>query len=120
MQLRLGWLLLCLFSAATSAADIKLDARTPYLRVESAVLVGNKGEEEMDVSVATQCGVESWVFDHAELLIHRSLYADAQITEMPPMGCGECSPLRVRWFHEPTGYLSFDVRVYRRRHLQDC
>ncbi len=94
---------------------VRPDVKDPYLRVESDKLVGNQGEEQFDVSIAGQaaCG-DLWLFDHAELDIIRNRFSDVQFVQIPPAGCTRCEPVRVRWYHEPTGYLTFDVRVFRR------
>ncbi len=101
-------------------AQVRLDERAPYFRVESSVLVGNKGEEHIDVSMPAECGNEQWVFDHAEIAVRRNRYGGAQITQLPARGCQRCEPIVVRWFHEPTGFIAFDVNVYRRRERTEC
>lgn len=101
--------------AATNAPSVVLDPRQPYLRVASDLQVGNKGEETFDVSLtSSECG-DLWVFDHAQLVVHRQRFADVQLVALPEAGCQICKPGVVRWYHEPTGHLEFSVQVYRRK-----
>lgn len=109
-----------LYKQNEQGQEIRLDARAPNLNITSNLLVGNKGEESLDVSVLTECGVKAWVFNHAEIVVHRNRYGQAQFTGLPQKGCRKCAPISVRWFHEPTGYLEFDVNVYRRQVRVDC
>jgi len=100
--------------AAGAGDSVRPDQRQPYLAVESALAVGTKGDEVLDVSVPEVCGETLWAFDHAELHIARNRYGGAQFVTLPRPGCLACDPLVVRWYHEPTGHLSFEVRVFRR------
>lgn len=97
-----------------------LDSQTPYFAMESRVSVGNKGEEWLDVSVSASCGEHAWLFDRAELVVTRNRFGDVQFVGLPSPGCARCAPVHLRWFHEPTGYLSFEVNVYRRLELVSC
>ena len=106
--------------AASPADAVRPDVRQPFLRVDSALPVGNKGEEVMEVSVPRRCGTPLWVFDHAELNISRNRYGGAQFVNLPQPGCIECDPLVVRWYHEPTGHLDFEVQVFRRALTLPC
>ncbi len=99
---------------------VRADAATPYLIVESSVLVGNKGEESADVSVTAPCDEPAWLFDHAELVINRNRFGGAQFVQLPEPGCRACQPMIVRWFHEPTGYIAFEVNVFRRLVTTSC
>jgi len=108
--------------AVAMESHLKLDARDPYLKIESALSVGNKGEETFDVSLRngeTHCG-PVWAFDHAKLEIIHNRYGDVQFVELPRPGCISCIPGRVRWYHEPTGNLAFTVHVYRRLAHKPC
>lgn len=96
------------------------DPRTPYFTVESTRSVGNKGEELLDVSVAAECGQPALLFERAELVVQRNRFGDVQFVGLPKPGCVQCEPVALRWFHEPTGYLSFHVNVYRRREVVPC
>lgn len=107
-------------SSSPGATAVVPDARTPYLVVESTRSVGNKGEEHLDVSVQAPCGESALLFDHAELVVRRNRFGDAQFVGLPQPGCVHCAPVSVRWFHEPTGYLSFEIHVYRRMEVVLC
>ena len=77
--------------------------------------VGEKGEEEFTIrSIQTQCGKTVNVYDHSELTTTRKRFADARVVASPPSGCERCSPVVVRWYNEPTGYLSYEMRVFGR------
>lgn len=114
-----SWLLAAAMAASVTNAPpaqggIRVDQRDPYFTLASEQLIGNQGEERIDVSVSFACGEQAWVFDHAELQIMRSRFSSAQLVAMPQAGCIDCEPLRLRWYHEPTGHLTLAVRVYRR------
>ncbi|MBX3705328.1 MAG: hypothetical protein KF911_01755 [Pseudomonadales bacterium] len=96
------------------------DRRTPYFAVDSRLAVGNKGEEVLDVAVDPVCGQPAWVFDHADLVVHRSRFGAAQFVSVPTSGCTACEPLVLRWYHEPTGHLAFSVNVHRRLEIVSC
>ena len=96
-----------------SADDVQLDRVDPYFSRSSSLSVGAKGEELLDVSVEVRCGEVAWLFDHAEVVAQRNRFGDVQIVEMPKAGCEDCQPLKVRWYHEPTGYLDFSIRIWR-------
>lgn len=77
--------------------------------------VGEKGEEKFTIpSTQTHCGKAVSVYDHAELSIKKKRFADAVIVESPPSGCERCSPVVVRWYNEPTGYISYELKVFGR------
>lgn len=85
-------------------------------QVASTLKVGNRGDESYDVSQpAPGCARPGLVFDHARIVVGRRRFGEAEIVSMPPAGCTSCPPLRVRWYHEPTGQLEFQVHVVRRR-----
>jgi hypothetical protein len=101
------------WAAALSAGGLQtvtLDTRDPYFERKSALKVGAKGEDTIDVSAAGACA-----FHHAELVWLDRRFADAQFVQIPEQACTRCDPLIVRWYHEPTGKLHFQVRVYRTR-----
>ncbi|MEJ2619352.1 MAG: hypothetical protein P8163_03635 [Candidatus Thiodiazotropha sp.] len=85
------------------------------LRKSSNIKVGAKGTEQLDVSTtAPTCGAEALLFDHAEILFSKRRFGDAQFTSLPKPGCSRCTPLILKWYHEPTGHLDFQLLVYRR------
>lgn len=82
----------------------------------SARAVGDKGEQRYDVSrPPPACGARGWLYDSAELVVGPTTrFGAAEIVSRPPSGCARCPPLAVRWYHEPTGRLHYQVHVYRR------
>ncbi|MCW5620486.1 MAG: hypothetical protein KIS79_05195, partial [Burkholderiales bacterium] len=83
--------------------------------VASSLKVGDSGEESYGVSVpAPRCGQRALVFEEARLLFVHQRFAQATIVAAPPAGCSSCAPLRVRWYHEPTGHIELQVHVYHR------
>jgi hypothetical protein len=100
--------------------EVILDPRTPFFSLESTISVGGKGEESLDVSVAAGCDEPAWLFHRAELVVRRNRFGDVQFVGLPSPGCVQCAPVQLRWFHEPTGYLSFEVNVHRRLEIVPC
>lgn len=82
----------------------------------SNLTVGDKGEQQYDVSqLAPRCGQTGYVFDSANLVYGRDTrFGEAKFVALPHAGCSRCRPIRVRWYHEPTGKLHYQVHVYRR------
>lgn len=81
----------------------------------SDLKVGDRGEEAYQVGVpAPKCGARAWIYERAELRHVRQRFGEAQIVGQPAAPCIECAPVRVRWYHEPTGYLEFQVSILRR------
>ncbi|TVR63795.1 MAG: hypothetical protein EA420_06545 [Candidatus Competibacteraceae bacterium] len=82
----------------------------------STLAVGDKGENRHDVSQPPPaCGAQGWIYDSAELVIGPTTrFGGAEIINRPQAGCARCAPLVVRWYHEPTGRLHYQVHVYRR------
>lgn len=92
-----------------------------YFEETHALSVGDKGEDRFDISTrAPACGATALVFDHAKIVYKRQRFGEAKIVNRPPVGCLRCPPLLVRWYHEPTGHLDYQVHVYRRRIKGDC
>lgn len=94
---------------APSSQAVTVDTRDPYFERRSELKVGAKGEDAIDVSATTACSR----FHHAEVVWIERRFADAQFVQIPERGCIHCDPLVVRWYHEPTGKLHFEVKVYR-------
>ena len=82
----------------------------------STLSVGDKGEERYDVSQpAPACGKSGYVFDSANLVYgSNTRFGEAKFVGLPKQGCSRCQPVKVRWYHEPTGKLHFQVHIYRR------
>lgn len=77
--------------------------------------LGGKGEDQFKVSVdPPRCEQQALVFEKARLVYGDKRFADAQITALPLPGCTRCQPLKVGWYHEPTGRLTYQVHIYRR------
>ena len=78
--------------------------------------VGGKGTDSFDVSQPpATCGTTARVFDSAEIVLGRRMrFGDARKIESPPRGCASCSPVKVRYYFEPTGKLEYQLHVYRR------
>lgn len=109
--------------SATGWGDVRAEvrSRTMVFRQSSDLSVGDKGEEAIDVSrPAPVCGRASAVFDGARIEYRRRRFGEAMIVASPPAGCTRCPPLRVRWFHEPTGYLDFTVTAQWRQVVGRC
>lgn len=77
--------------------------------------VGAKGDHHYTVSHAPPtCGKPALLFDHARVLFRARRFGDAQIISTPSPGCTQCEPIVVRWYHEPTGRLDYQLQVYHR------
>lgn len=78
--------------------------------------IGDKGTDSFDVSQPpAACGETARVFHSAEIVIGRhTRFGDARKVESPPSGCSHCSPVKVRYYFEPTGKLEYQLHVYRR------
>ena len=101
-------------NAAPLSLARHIDTQVAFAHASDAK-VGDRGERQVDVGFAAPgCGVRSPVFERAELRHLRRRFGEAQIVAAPPAGCTACAPLTVRWYHEPTGYLDFNVHVHRR------
>lgn len=96
--------------APNSAPDLLL------FEHRSTLAVGDKGENRYDVSQPPPaCGAPGWIYDSAELVLGPTTrFGGAEIINHPQPGCARCAPLVVRWYHEPTGRLHYQVHVYRR------
>jgi hypothetical protein len=76
---------------------------------------GGKGEDQFKLSVnPLSCQKKSLVFEKARLVYSDRRFAEAQITALPSAGCVRCKPLKVSWYHEPTGRLTYQLHIYRR------
>ncbi len=74
--------------------------------------VGEKGEDKFKVKNAPLvCGKNTFVFDHVEMEFKKQRFSDAKIVKMPRKGCNNCKPIVVRWYNEPTGLLSYELKI---------
>lgn len=81
---------------------------------KSDLAVGDKGEESYKVTAALPaCNNKVLIFERAEL-VQKGRFGEAKVIASPDPGCTNCGPLKVRWYHEPTGNLHYQVHVYRR------
>ncbi len=79
------------------------------------VTIGGKGEDRIDASSPPPaCGATSSVFDHARVVYAKRRFGEAQIASLPEPGCTRCAPLKIRWYHEPTGRVRYQVHIYQR------
>lgn len=109
-----------IFVPAEKLPEIRSDERTPYFTLNSNRSVGDRGEIHLDVSLEeAECDAQ-WRFHSAEIHIKANRFGDAQFVALPAPGCIECAEIVVRWMHEPTGHIDFDVNVFRERHMESC
>ena len=116
---RTGLLTLLIVCQQALGSVVEVDARDPYFERASNEKVGAKGDDVIDVT-RDPCAGEPLAFDHAELEVLDSRFGDAQFAALPAAGCFDCEPLVVRWYHEPTGRLHYQVHVFRRRAEPQC
>lgn len=77
---------------------------------------GGKGLDKFDLSTKNpNCGTSVEVFHQARIIIEKKRFGDARIEYKPDSGCKRCQPVKVRWYHEPTGLISYQLHVQRRR-----
>jgi len=79
--------------------------------------LGEKGKLYFDVSQPSPACLQSgYLFHDAALLMgNRTRFGQAQIIKKPEKDCATCTPLTVKYFFEPTGYLHLQIHVYRRK-----
>ena len=83
--------------------------------------LGGKGKDKINVSVnRPKCGEEVWVFDRGNIVFKSKRFGDAKIQSSPKRGCIKCSPLAVKWYHEPTGRIDYQVHIYKRKIVGLC
>ena len=76
---------------------------------------GGKGVDQFNLSTHKPvCNKTSDVFHMARIVFDSKRFGDARIESKPVTGCLNCSPLKVRWYHEPTGSVSYQLHVQRR------
>lgn len=83
--------------------------------------MGGRGEDKINVSsLLPKCGKTGYVFDQAAVVYKQQRFGKVNISKNPKSGCIKCPPLRVQWFHEPTGQLEYQVQVYSREIVGAC
>lgn len=97
-------------ASADTAGDLQ------YFERSYDLSIGGKGTDSFDVSQPQPtCGETAKVFDSADIVIGRhTRFGDARKVESPQSGCAICSPVKVRYYFEPTGKLEYQLHVYRR------
>jgi hypothetical protein len=76
---------------------------------------GGSGKDQFNVSSKpAACGKQEKRFHRAELVINKQRFGDARIIQQPTMGCQNCLPIKVEWYHEPTGLIEYQVHVQKR------
>ena len=86
-----------------------------YFERQHHLDLGNKGEDSFDVSVSPpNCGEYAQVFEQARIVYAQQRFAQAQVVASPVAGCMKCGPVKVSWYNEPTGKLTYQLHVYRR------
>jgi len=77
---------------------------------------GGKGVDAFDVSTrAPACNKTADIFHRAKLIIEKQRFGDARVEQKPPSGCTKCPAITVRWYHEPTGRIDFQLHIQRRQ-----
>lgn len=84
---------------------------------ESEDRLGNKGVHKYKVQKKVPaCNARSLVFHDAQLQIgKRTRFAKAAINRKPRPGCKNCSPVEVKYYVEPTGFLHYQLHIYKER-----
>lgn len=76
---------------------------------------GGKGTDIIKISSKEPtCNHKKEVFHHAQILILKKRFGNARIERIPTSACLKCKPLKIRWYHEPTGYISYQIQIQRR------
>ncbi len=76
---------------------------------------GGSGKDQFNVSSKlAACGKQEKRFHRAELVINNQRFGKARIIQQPTMGCKNCQPIKVEWYHEPTGFIEYQLLVQKR------
>lgn len=77
---------------------------------------GGKGIDSFNIStIKPGCNQKALSFNHAQLIVDKKRFGDARIESKPKPACLNCSPIKVRWYHEPTGSITYQLHVQRRQ-----
>ena len=60
------------------------------------------------------CGSKGELFHDAKIIFGKKRFGEARIEQKPKPGCSKCTPVKVRWFHEPTGSVNYQLEIQRR------
>jgi len=79
--------------------------------------MGDKGLHSYRISQAfPSCNNTGMVFHDAQLQIgKRSRFSKAKIHKKPKSGCKKCKPIEVQYYIEPTGFLHYQLHIYREK-----
>lgn len=76
---------------------------------------GGKGLDKFSVTSTTPvCNKTADIFYKARIITSEQRFGDARIESQPSSSCFQCSQLKVRWYHEPTGSISYQLHIQRR------
>lgn len=76
---------------------------------------GGKGLDQFNVGTTKpKCNDTADIYHQARIIIDKKRFGDARLESKPTSGCIKCSPLKVRWYHEPTGSISYQLHIQRR------
>lgn len=82
---------------------------------------GGKGLDEFNYAQpSSSCGKKSEVFHKAGIVIVKKRFGDARIEKQAVSGCKNCGPIKVRWYHEPTGQINYQLHIQRRIIEVEC
>ena len=73
---------------------------------------GGKGIDRFNIpSSKPACNRQGAQFHDMALFLQKKRFGDARITARPRIGCTDCSPIEVEWYHEPTGFIDYQLAV---------
>ncbi len=76
---------------------------------------GGKGVDQFSFQAPQlSCGKPSEVYHGASVVIKKRRFGDVRIDRQPKSACKRCQPLKVSWYHEPTGYIDYQLHIQRR------
>lgn len=82
---------------------------------------GGKGVDEFNIShVQSGCNQRTPLFHKASIVIVTKRFGDVRIEKQPLSGCKKCSPIKVRWYHEPTGSIHYQLHIQYRMIEGEC
>ena len=83
--------------------------------------LGGRGKDTISVGVdKPDCDEEAWAFERGNIVFNNKRFGDAKIASSPKAGCSKCKPMVVKWYHEPTGKIDYQVHIYKRKIVGAC
>lgn len=77
---------------------------------------GGKGLDQFNVgSTKPKCNNTVDIYHQARMVIDKKRFGDARLESKPPTACVKCTPLKVRWYHEPTGSIHYQLHIQKRQ-----